>query len=541
MTRIDVRSSLSLALGGVAAVCVSVAIGRSVSAAEARGSAAAAKPSIDLAEKGAFPLPAHLETSDIAAGKYNFEQLFKFGDDLFHTAFNGVDGVGVAVLANGTKVNRFFLTPPGGALVAVSSQSCGGCHRSPFGAAAGPAQTQIEFDLDQDGKGPFNIRSTTSVFGDGILQNLAIEISEDLMKARDAAAAEAKKAPGKPVERKLESKGVSFGAIAATADASGAVKYDTSKLEGVDPDLVVKPMGWKGGTPTVRLNTMAPALATMGMQPEEFVLRVPGGDEKRDLDGDGVVRELSVGDITAMTIYTAAQETPQTFARLAELGYVKAPTREQTAQIERGRAAFESAGCATCHRPEMRLQNTMFEEPTARAGGGYHDKLLASKNPGYSPEHPAKFDLLTQAQEPRVEKDPKGGALVRLYGDLKRHRMGRHLADQGGPTPSFAAEFAPLQIDGQVVLIAPEAFMTPELWGVGNTQPYLHDGRAGTLREAVLLHGEDSPAPAGDPGRSEAQESRDAFKKLPEAQQTDLVAFLRSLQTFSPEETFRPE
>jgi CxxC motif-containing protein (DUF1111 family) len=286
---------------------------------------------------------------------------------------------------------------------------------------------------------------------------------------------------------------------------------------------------------------MAPALATMGMQPEEFVLRVPGGDEKRDLDGDGVVRELSVGDITAMTIYTAAQETPQSFARLAQLGYVVAPTSEQTAQIERGRAAFESSGCATCHRPEMRLRDTIFEEPTARGGGNYYDKLLASKNPGYSPERAARFDLLTDAQEPRVEKDPGGGAIVRLYGDLKRHRMGRLLADQGGPTAAFVAEFAPLQIDGQVVLIAPEAFLTPELWGVGNTPPYLHDGRAGTLREAVLLHGEDSPAPAGDPGRSEAQESRDAFTKLPAAQQTDLIAFLRSLQTFSPAEIAQSE
>jgi CxxC motif-containing protein (DUF1111 family) len=101
----------------------------------------------------------------------------------------------------------------------------------------------------------------------------------------------------------------------------------------------------------------------------------------------------------------------------------------------------------------------------------------------------------------------------------------------------LVAEFAPLTIDGQVMLIAPDEFLTPELWGVGNTSPYLHDGRAGSLREAVLLHGEDAPAPAGDPGRSEAQESRDAFKKLPETQQTDLVAFLRSLQTFSPKES----
>jgi len=84
------------------------------------------------------------------------------------------------------------------------------------------------------------------------------------------------------------------------------------------------------------------------------------------------------------------------------------------------------------------------------------------------------------------------------------------------------------------MLIAPTAFLTPELWGVGNTGPWLHDGRAGTLEEAVLLHGEDQPPAAGDPGRSEAQEARDAFKALPAQERQALLTFLRSLQTFSP-------
>ena len=34
-------------------------------------------------------------------------------------------------------------------------------------------------------------------------------------------------------------------------------------------------------------------------------------------------------------------------------------------------------------------------------------------------------------------------------------------------------------------------FLTPELWGVGTTGPWLHDGRALTLRQAILFHGED--------------------------------------------------
>ncbi|MGH6690992.1 MAG: di-heme oxidoredictase family protein, partial [Gammaproteobacteria bacterium] len=137
---------------------------------------------------------------------------------------------------------------------------------------------------------------------------------------------------------------------------------------------------------------------------------------------------------------------------------------------------------------------------------------------------------------PRAEPHPERGAIVRPYGDLKRHRMAPHLADPAGPAPSFTADFEPVEVDGEPVLIAPTVFLTPELWGVGNTGPWLHDGRAGTLEEAILLHGEDDPPAVGDPLRSEAQDSRDAFAALPADERQALVTFLHSLRTFSPED-----
>ena len=75
------------------------------------------------------------------------------------------------------------------------------------------------------------------------------------------------------------------------------------------------------------------------------------------------------------------------------------------------------------------------------------------------------------------------------------------------------------------------------IWGVGSTGPWLHDGRAGTLEEAILLHGVDAPPPAGDPARSEAQEERDAFAALSPGEREALVTFLKSLILFEePEE-----
>ena len=52
-------------------------------------------PVIDLEEKPAFPLPRHLESKDIAAGTIPHAQLFDDGAKLFHTPYNGLDGVGM--------------------------------------------------------------------------------------------------------------------------------------------------------------------------------------------------------------------------------------------------------------------------------------------------------------------------------------------------------------------------------------------------------------------------------------------------------------
>ena len=84
-----------------------------------------------LDEKGAFPLSAHVESADLASGAWGFERTFKAGDDLFHTAFNGLDGVGSFVRPDGTNVARFAPLGPKG----PSAQSCAECH-SPQGGVA---------------------------------------------------------------------------------------------------------------------------------------------------------------------------------------------------------------------------------------------------------------------------------------------------------------------------------------------------------------------------------------------------------------------
>src|SRR5207244_11598818 len=96
-----------------------------------------------------------------------------------------------------------------------------------------------------------------------------------------------------------------------------------------------------------------------------------------------------------------------------------------------------------------------------------------------------------------------GRLTVEVWSDLKRHRMGPELADP------HVASFAPQ--------IPRDEWLTRPLWGVGVTAPYLHDGRAPTLRDAIVAHG------------GEAAAAQENFQRLSSDDQEKVIGFLRSL------------
>ena len=103
---------------------------------------------------------------------------------------------------------------------------------------------------------------------------------------------------------------------------------------------------------------------------------------------------------------------------------------------------------------------------------------------------------------------PTSTALVRnIYSDFKRHDVGPNFYERNY-SGSMQTEF-----------------ITMPLWGVGSTGPYGHDGRSINLREVILRHG------------GEAQDSRDAFSRLPKAKQDAILEFLNSLVLFPPDDT----
>jgi CxxC motif-containing protein (DUF1111 family) len=118
---------------------------------------------------------------------------------------------------------------------------------------------------------------------------------------------------------------------------------------------------------------------------------------------------------------------------------------------------------------------------------------------------------------------PRLGKVGGLYSDLLLHDMGQSLADSATYYGSSTTTESPGDIASararaeSAGTAARTEWRTPPLWGVADSAPYLHDGRAVTLDDAIRRHdGEAAPTVA-------------RYKKLSYGERQELLAFLHSL------------
>ena len=258
---------------------------------------------------------------------------------------------------------------------------------------------------------------------------------------------------------RLETKGVDFGVLRFESG-----EFDFSGVEGIDEDLVVRPFGRKGEFSTVRAFDLEALPFHFGIQPVEVV----GVDV--DEDGDGVVNEIGVGPVSALEVFITT---------------LPAPIQERQRKGDSGSALFNEMGCETCHRPSL-----VTDGPT-----------LSYRFPEDSIDTSANVFLEVDLEKERLGfTRAQEGIEVSLFADLKRHDMGPGLSENFGS-----------RLD--------RMFTTARLWGVADSAPYMHDGRALTLNAAILMHG------------GEAQAAADAFAAAEVEEQAALLRFLRSLRT----------
>lgn len=403
---------------------------------------------------------------EIDAGVWSVDQLYQLGGQLFTLQLSRESGFG---RGDGPLLRRIHDGRRGG----PDATSCSSCHWRGGLAGAGDAADNAMLRGDGFHASSAVARNPPALTGAGVRERLALEMTAELQSLRDDTVAFAA-SHDYAVRIPLEAKGVGFGAITAHPDGT----VDTDELEGIDADLVVRPFGWKGTIASIRDAAEDALLIHHGLQSEHLVIE---GDEARvgdhggdDPDGDGVADEINEGQVTVLSVFLALQELPQ--EQPPDDPYL-------VSMWARGRVDFETLGCARCHVPELPLDSARVVLPH-RYGG---PSLV--------------IDATREGAEPSLAPAAEDGTLrVRLYSDLRRHRMGPALAEdrseQGVPA---------------------DEFLTPPLWGVARSRPYLHDGRAPTLEDAILLHG------------GEAQASADAFAQLDDPGRAPLRVFLTSL------------
>ena len=447
-----------------------------------------------------------VDQSAIKAGCVSIPQLVDVGRALFLRNFTPAEGLGVARIkpesaATSGKLRQISIPPPSG-----RSLSCSDCHWRGGIAGAGDRVDNVHRGAG-DVLDAGEVLHPPALWGAGWIERIADELGQDLREQRQRLIIRAR-ASGQTERAALVSQGIDFGELVVEpGPRSGTPRVDSSGLQGIDEDLTIRPFGWRGRYATIRDTVAAQLQLHLGLQATELVeSRVTVSDlswidvgkrgllHRRDPDRDGVREEITEGQLSALVAFIATLDTP--FTGIPEQGPVRGeimtaelvmrPTDELAHRWAKGAAVFDQIGCGGCHVPFLEVT-----DPRLRLGPVDNDDVPV-------------IDLATNAAMPRPGAE-NGKWLVPVFSDFRRHRMGAHLA-------------RPNAADGGA---NDDVYFTRPLWGLASTRPYLHDGSASTLEQAIAMHGGEG---------SDATPATEAYASLDPDAQSALHVYLLSLQ-----------
>ncbi len=461
---------------------------------------------------------ARVEQLALLQAEQRFDDVFLDGDEAFEFEVDRALGAGRGGAAGAaaplaaplplppSPVHDANAAVPGG----LDGASCRGCHFSGGPDGAGTSTQRAFFRGDGTHLSSAVVRDAPHVMGLGYISQLAREMEAELLVTL-AAAEDVAATTTIPIVIPLSAKGVDFGELVARPG-----EVDRSRVSGVSADLVIRPFGHKGRHADL-VGLVDEALEVHhGLQTASRLRDSASADgpaeDAADPDGDGVVAALLWQDGEPGAEASAAQSVLLAgYLSLLGVPEIHPPRRaDLLVTWTRGRQLLDDTGCTLCHVERLAVNDANV---IVNARGGY-DVSLA-------------FDLVAHGQEPRAlrtDDGPGAGAGGRIpifaFTDLKRHDLGAALADVvDEPLPPVAA----VDVDGgaggstSVAPVRASEWLTRSLWGVADTAPYLHDGRAATLDEAIVAHG------------GEAAGMRDAYLALDEADRAALRLFLLSL------------
>ncbi len=235
--------------------------------------------------------------------------------------------------------------------------------------------------------------------------------------------------------------------------------------------------------------------------------------------------DIDDGDIESMSMFVSQLRRPVR---------IEPSTPNQSAVVEFGESKFASVGCAVCHVPNL-----------GRASGLYSDLLLHDMGPNLydydaAEPHVVRYRLTNEYRDlpPELSIPYYGSPTVfrpdSLRGSMKSPRRDYRTNDyvpiqSGRELSSRVLKIGPGQVTSTVTRqeigmerrLQPsntsQEWRTTPLWGVRDSAPYMHDGRAETLLEAIAMHD------------GEAAGTRDRFLQLSLADRNAILKFLQTL------------
>jgi hypothetical protein len=490
-------------------------------------------------------IPVHLQDGEEFTTPV--ERLIQFGAQLFNAKFTIQEGAG-RPLSKGTGAP---VSDPSSPLVfprnfdrlsSPEANACSGCHNAPVSGAGGDRVTEVfvlaqRFDhltfdhndgigtrgaVDEAGKfvtmdNATDDRKTIGMNGSGFVEMLARQMTAELQAELNATP------PGG--SRQLMSKGVSFGTLTHNADGT----WNTSQVQGLaapslsskgtaPPSLIIRPLHQAGNAVSLRQFSNNAFNHHHGMQAEErFGLNA-------DPDGDGFTNELTVADVTAISLFQATLAVP---GRVIP----NDPAVEHANLM--GEAVFDKIGCATCHATLALTSNNnpglpgqpgwiYFEPNPYNPATGPSSPNLQLGPTNYPVSAPALTVDLTSNILPLPRLRARDGlVLVPAFTDLKLHDIS---ATSNPATDPECESLDQNQPAGSPGFFAGNCkFITRKLWGFYNQGgAFMHHGKFTTAREAVEAH------------NGEALSQRLAFDALAPELQNDVIEFLKSLQVLPP-------
>ncbi|HZN32240.1 MAG TPA: di-heme oxidoredictase family protein [Pirellulaceae bacterium] len=233
--------------------------------------------------------------------------------------------------------------------------------------------------------------------------------------------------------------------------------------------------GWRGQIETLHD-------FVLGACANELGLEVPGHEQPRDPQRPKyrpVGLDLSASECRSLTAFVAQLPAPR---------MVLPADPDKKALAEQGRDLFGKIGCAACH-----------VERIGPVQGIYSDLLLHDLGEALTDPAPAEATFVATGKRlPPTDESILGTTDGEALKSSIQPQPPRPRGYNGGSQSLVAGPSVVLVPDketreriefrAQPTPVESE-WRTPPLWGVADSAPYLHDGRAASLVEAIALHG----------------------------------------------------